>query len=269
MTDKPPGLRREYAEAFLGEEIARAYHHRPPYPAGVVDALLSLLGPGGGPILDIGCGTGELARALVDEAERVDAVDVSRPMIEEGRRLERGDHPRLRWICARAEEAPLDLPYALVVAGDSLNWMDWPVVLPRLREALRPAGWLAIVHRNWGTGTPEETDIIRRHSIVRDYRPYNLGQELESRGLFRGQDQVLFTGPWQPAVEEYVESRHTQASFPRSAMGDDQAAEFDRELTELLQRLVAEGRLRTRGARLDLQVLVEVGWGRPLTGPAS
>ena len=264
MTEKPPGLRPEYAEAFLGEELARAYHHRPPYPAGVVDALLSLLGPAGGAILDVGCGTGELGRALVDEAERVDALDVSRAMIEEGRRLQRGDHPRLRWICVRAEDATLDPPYALVVAGDSLNWMDWPVVLPRLHEALRPEGWLAIVHRSWGTGTVEEMEVIRRYSVVQDYQPYDLVPELESRGLFSGQDRVRFTGAWRPTVEEFVESRHTQSSFPRAVMGADGAAEFDRELTELLQRLVAEGQVRTRGALLDLQVLVDVGWGRPL-----
>jgi hypothetical protein len=199
----------------------------------------------------------------------VDVVDVSQAMIDEGLRLERGDHPRLRWICARAEAAPLDPPYGLVVAADSLRWMDGRAILPRLHESLRTEGWLAIVHRNWGTGTPEETEVIRRHCVLADYQPSDLVQELESRSLFRGRDHVSFAGAWRPTVEEYVESRHTQSAFPRAMMGADRAAEFDRDLSSVLERLVVEGRLRTRGAALDLQVVVDVAWGRPLAGNAQ
>jgi 2-polyprenyl-3-methyl-5-hydroxy-6-metoxy-1,4-benzoquinol methylase len=131
MTDKPAGLREENAAAFLQESVARSYHHRPPYPRAVVDALLSLLEPGvaagaasGGAVLDLGCGTGALARDLVTLVGRVDAVDVSEAMIEVGSGLEHGDHRNLRWIRGRLEEAALEGPYDLAVAGDSLHWMD-------------------------------------------------------------------------------------------------------------------------------------------------
>jgi SAM-dependent methyltransferase len=266
MTDKPAGLRPEYADAFKLDSVARAYHRRPPYPAGVVDALRSLMGDDGGAVLDAGCGTGELARALVDGAGRVDAVDVSQAMIDEGRRQERGDHPHLRWVCARLEDADLRPPYALAVAGDSLHWMDWEVALPRLHDTLRPGAWLAIVQRGWGTGAPEETELLRRYSVIQDYQPYDLGRELVTRGLFRGQDHVRFAGTWRPTIEEYVESRHSQAGCAREPMGADRAAEFDRELTDLLRRLATDGRLRTRGAHLDLPFTAQVGWGRPLRG---
>src|SRR5215469_13356814 len=184
MSDNPAGHRPQYADVFMLDSVARTYHHRPPYPAGVVDALLSLLGGDGASVLDAGCGTGELARVLVGSAGRVDAVDVSRAMIDEGRRQEGGDHPNLRWVCARLEDADLRPPYALAVAGDSLNWMDWEVALPRLHDALSPGAWLAIAHRTWGTGAPEETDLLRTYSVIQDYRPYDLGHELVSRGLF-------------------------------------------------------------------------------------
>jgi SAM-dependent methyltransferase len=232
-----------------------------------VDALLSLLGRDGASVLDAGCGTGDLARALVDTAVRVDAVDVSQAMLDEGRRQERGDHPNLRWVCARLEDADLRPPYALAVAGDSLDWMDWEVALPRLHDALRPGAWLAIVHRTWGSGTPEETELRRTYSIIQDHRPYDLGRELVSRGLFRPGAHLRFAGTWQPTIEEYVESSHTQAGCAREPMGADRAAEFDHELTNLLRRLTTEGRARTRDGRLDLQVVAEVGWGLPLRRP--
>jgi SAM-dependent methyltransferase len=266
MTDRPAGLRPGNADVFKLDSVARVYHHRPPYPAGVVDALRSLQGGGGGAVLDAGCGTGELARALAAGAERVDAVDVSQAMIDEGRRQEGGDHANLRWVCARLEDADLRPPYALAVAGDSLEWMDREVVLPRLHDAMRPGAWLAIVHRNWGTGAPEETELLRTYSTIRDFEPHDLGRELVSRGLLDARGYLRFAGAWRPTIEEYVQSRHSQAGFARERMGADRTAEFDHELTTLLRRLVTEGRLRTTGggARLDLQVVAEVGWGRPL-----
>jgi SAM-dependent methyltransferase len=269
MTDKSATPGREYADVFQLDSVARAYRYRPPHPAGVIDALLSLLGEDGGAVLDAGCGTGELGRAVVNDVERVDAVDVSQAMIDEGRRLEGGDHPRLRWIRARLEDAELQPPYGLAVAGDSLNWMDGDQALPRLHDALRPGAWLAVVHRTWGTGAPEEMDLIRRHSIIRDYQPYDVGRELVSRGLLRPAGRLRFAGAWRPTIEEYVESRHAQAGLPRERMGPAGAAEFDRELADLLRRLAAEGRVRTREGRLDLGVVAEVGWGLPQRGGSA
>ncbi|TMC12171.1 MAG: class I SAM-dependent methyltransferase [Chloroflexi bacterium] len=267
MTDKPPQLRPENAEAFELESVARAYRHRPPYPAGVVDALLSLLGSDGGAVLDAGCGTAELGRALVESVDRVDAVDVSEAMIAEGRRQERGDHPNLRWVQSRLEDADLRPPYGLAVAGDSLHWMEWGVALPRLHDALHPGAWLAIVHRDWGTGTEEESELIPRYSTLQDYQPYDLGRELVTRGLFTGAGHLRFAGTWHPTIEEYVEARHSQAGFARDRMGPARAADFDAELTTLLQHLVTAGRVRTRpddgGDRLVLRVVAQVGWGRP------
>jgi SAM-dependent methyltransferase len=271
MTDKPAHLRPENGDVFKLDSVAGAYHHRPPHPAGVVDALVSLLGGDGGAVLDAGCGIGELGRALVDVdgVERVDAVDVSRAMIDHGRREERGDHPQLRWVCARLEDADLRPPYALAVAGDSLHWMEWEVALPRLHDALLPGAWLAIVQRSWGTGAPDEMELIRRFSTLEAFQPYDLGRELVSRGLFRGRGHLKFAGAWRPTIEEYVEARHSQASLSRDRLGDVRAAEFDAELADLLRRLVASGSVRSREDRLDLGVVAEVAWGRPQPQPAA
>jgi len=72
-------------------------------------------------------------RKLLHATDRVDAVDMSPAMIECGRAMEGGDHRNLCWILGRAEDAPVNPPYALVTAGDSLQWMDWPVILRRIR----------------------------------------------------------------------------------------------------------------------------------------
>ena len=250
----------------MDEAIASVYHRRPAHPAAVVDVMLSLLGDDGGAVLDAGCGTADLGRLLADSVERVDAVDMSQAMLDAGRRLPGGDHPGLRWICARMEEAPLQPPYALVVAGDSLHWMDWDVVLPRLHAALAPGGRLAIVQRNWGTRAPEERELIRKYSTWQDYQPIDLVPALTGRGLFRLEDWLRCANTWRPTIEEYVESRHAQSSLSRAMMDPSAAAAFDEELTALLRRLAAERRVRARDGRLELPVVADVGWGKPLPG---
>jgi hypothetical protein len=184
-------------------------------------------------------------------------------MLDEGRRQERGDHPGLRWILGRVEEADLEPPYALVAAGDSLDWTDWETTLPRLRDVLAPEGALVILQRAWGTGTPEELELVRRHSTLQDFQPYELIDELESRDLFRAQHRLACAERWRPTIEEYVESRHAQVGFARATMGAERSAAFDAELAELLRRLVAERRVGAQAERLQLQVTANVTWGRP------
>ena len=158
-------------------DSAAAYPHRPPYPDDAIRLLVDLLRDTPRAVLDAGCGTGDLARPLASDVERVDAVDPSAAMLAEGRKLPGGDHPHLRWQRATAEAAVLDPPYALVTAGESLHWMDWPVALPRFAAALAPHGVLAIVERDFD-GPPELAARLRavfaEHSVVRDFRPMDV-----------------------------------------------------------------------------------------------
>jgi 2-polyprenyl-3-methyl-5-hydroxy-6-metoxy-1,4-benzoquinol methylase len=113
------------ARAFQDRSVAAAYRLRPPYPPETFEVLAGLLADGPRVALDVGCGDGAIARPLAPLVDRVDAVDASAAMIEAGKGLPGGGHPRLRWIIGRAEDAPLRPPYALVTAGSSLHWMDW------------------------------------------------------------------------------------------------------------------------------------------------
>jgi SAM-dependent methyltransferase len=61
------------------------------YPAEVFTVLRGLITDAAPAVLDVGCGTGDIARRLSPLVERVDAVDVSAAMIEHGRRQAGGD----------------------------------------------------------------------------------------------------------------------------------------------------------------------------------
>lgn len=63
-----------------------------------------------------------------------------------------------KWIHGFAEDAPLAGPYALIVAGASLHWMAWDVVLPRFRGMLTPRRTLVIVEYH-ETPKPWDADL--------------------------------------------------------------------------------------------------------------
>ncbi|HEY8862497.1 MAG TPA: class I SAM-dependent methyltransferase, partial [Candidatus Limnocylindria bacterium] len=94
-------------EVFRDTDVARAYRQRAPYPEETFAILESLL-VDPRTVLDAGAGTGALARRMLRFAKRVDAVDPSEAMIQEGRQLPGGTDPRLAWIKGTAEDAPLD-----------------------------------------------------------------------------------------------------------------------------------------------------------------
>lgn len=264
---KPGYYASERALAFQDDTVARHYHLRPPYPASLLEALASLVVDEPRAILDLGTGTGDLARGLVAAADRVDAVDVSQAMIEHGRSREHGDDHRLRWIHGQAEEVPLDPPYALVIAGDSLHWMDWNVMLPRIADVLSPNGSLAIASRGWGTGQPEERELLLRHGHGPSFfrPPLNAVRELESRGLLEVRGRQGFTSTWTPTIDEYIRCRHSQAAIPRDPVV---ARAFIDETRALLERLVREARLEADGERLVLTVESGIAWGVPLAARA-
>ena len=138
-------------------------------------------------VLDVGCGTGLITRNLMEFVDRVDGVDFSENMIEIAKILPNGNHPGINWICGPVEKVLLSPPYALITAGQSLHWMDWEVVFPRLKESLTRNGYLAIVGQK-NSPMPWDGDLFKKiiptYSTNQDFVPYNLVEELESRNLF-------------------------------------------------------------------------------------
>ena len=74
---KPPYLNAENAAAFKARTVAEYYVHRPAYSAEVYETLLRLVLDSVPVVLDAGCGPGKIARGLVEQVQRVDAVDFS------------------------------------------------------------------------------------------------------------------------------------------------------------------------------------------------
>lgn len=244
MLPKPKHLEPEYGQQFQDRAIANAYLNRPPYPAQVFEILIGLITDEPRTVLDVGAGTGDVARPLVERVERIDAVDFSQAMLEKGRQLPNGQHPNLNWIYGSVEEALLQPPYALITAGESLHWLDWYAVFPRFRQILTTAGYVVIIGRQ-EIATVWQKDLqklITQFSTNKDYRPYDLMAELELRQLFRkvGSAQTPPVAVSQ-TIDSYIESMHSRNGFSRQRMSLQAATQFDAGLKKLLTENEQEG----------------------------
>lgn len=259
MRPKPRHLGPEYGAQFRDESVAEAYPTRPPYPAEVFDVLASLIHDEPRTVLDLGCGTGDIARVLAPRVDRTDAVDPSPAMLARGQALAGGGHSHLHWACAAAEDFTYPAPYALVVAAESLHWMEWEVVLPRIGRALTPSGCLALVLGRDFIAVPWAEHLgplISSYSTNRDFAPYNLVDELTSRGLFAPEGHLRTAPiPFAQSVAAYVTSFHSRNGLSRDRMGV-QAAAFDAQLTALVQPYA-------HADRLSFHLVADIVWGRP------
>lgn len=261
-TARPDFLTPENAARFADADVAEAYPHRPPYAPETYEVLAGLVPGGAGTVLDLGAGTGDLARPLAARVARVDALDPSEPMIAKGRTLPGGGAPNLRWLVGRAEDAPLDGPFALATAGESLHWMDWEVVLPRLAAALAPGAVLAVVNREWVHPPWQEGlwALIETHSTMTTWHTYDLIALLEERGLFeRAGDWSSDPRRTRQSVDGYVESYHSRSSLTRAALTPESAATFDAGLRAVVAPWAGDGTVET-------ETVSHITWGHPRGG---
>jgi SAM-dependent methyltransferase len=254
-------FRSKNAKAFQDLSLVEPYRYRPPYPAQLFDVLAGLIRGEPRRVLDVGCGTGNIARHLVPRVDRLDAVDFSLPMIEHGKRLPNGDHPNLRWLHGRIEEVALDPPYGLITAGESLHWMDWRIVLPRFHTVPTAGSYLAIVvHDTVPDPWSILGDVVARYRVDGGHTPVNMIERLQEQGLFRKVGEKKLTPiPFEQSVDDFVESYHSRSAFPRERMGHTQADAFDREARQILLKTYDDG-------MIPFQVEGSVVWGLPM-GP--
>lgn len=261
-TTRPRQYWEDYASRFKNRSLAEVYELRPPYPEETYGILLSLLGKSRDKVLDVGCGTGKIARSLVNYVEGVDAVDFSQEMIRVGKSLSNGNHPKLQWINGRVEEVQLYPPYCMVTAGASIHWMDWNVVFPKFNEVLTKDGYLVIIDGDRPIDAPwqdAELALIRKYSTNKHYEEIDLVQVLKDRGHIHliGDKRTAPVSFSQP-LTDYIKSFHSRQSLSKEDMGKKNVRTFDAELSQILCDFVD-----TDGF-LSFQLETRVTWGKPL-----
>lgn len=128
--------------------------YRLPYPPALLEDLrVRARVNGTGRLLDLACGTGQIAFALADGFSQVWAVDQEEESVTFGKDIapERGAG-HVVWLTGRAEEVQLDGSFDLIAIGNAFQRLRRPVVAERAMSWLVPGGCLALL---WG-GSPWE-----------------------------------------------------------------------------------------------------------------
>jgi SAM-dependent methyltransferase len=125
------------------------------YRAGFPDEFFSRLGAmniglSGQRIVDLGTGTGALARGFARRGCVVTGVDPAGAMLDEARRLDAEAGVRVTYRVVRAEATGLDSArWDVVCAGQSWHWFDRPRAGNEARRLLVAGGALVICHMDY------------------------------------------------------------------------------------------------------------------------
>ncbi len=137
--------RRRYGTVFDG--VADEYdRHRPTYPDVLVDRACEIAGiVPGTPVLEVGCGTGQLTRSLLARGLRVTAVEPGLQLIARAR-THLANAGEVQFVNARLEDASLPRAhFRAVFSASAIHWIDPDVSWRRAADALVDGGTLALV----------------------------------------------------------------------------------------------------------------------------
>jgi SAM-dependent methyltransferase len=134
--ENEPHRHREAAESF-GSDPERYERARPRYPDAMVNRIVAA--SPGPDVLDVGCGTGIVARQLQAAGCRVLGVDPDARMADLARR-----HGVDVEVAAFEAWDPAGRDFDAVVAGQAWHWIDPVAGAAKAAQALRPGGRLAV-----------------------------------------------------------------------------------------------------------------------------
>ncbi|GAA0953532.1 class I SAM-dependent methyltransferase [Kribbella koreensis] len=179
----------------FGEDAELYDRVRPTYPPRLYDDIATLLQEPQRPrVLEIGCGTGQATKPMLERGWSVKAVELS----PELGRVARTKLPELEVITAAFESWPLPAEkFDLVLSATAFHWIDPVVRVPKSADALRPGGLLAIVSTHHIAGGSEQfwidvQDCYRRFTddpvevemLTADEVPQEDTVEIDASGRF-------------------------------------------------------------------------------------
>lgn len=207
---------------------------------------LRALGVGrpGARVLDVGTGTGAMARGLARGGAQLVGLDPSSELLAAGRELDRRAGVHSARVRGRAEALPFAAAtFSAATALQCWHWFDGPRAARELRRVLVPGGRMAIVHFDW---LPLPHNLVEAtENLIRAHNPaWNLGS---GDGRYPGRvDELLAAGFVTPEVfEREVGVPFTHVSWRgriRASAGvaaslpPTKVAHFDADLAALLAR---------------------------------
>lgn len=246
--------------------------YRPLYPSGLVRFLVNRFGlDGEGELLDLGCGTGQLALRFADWVQRVTGLDYEQEMINEAVRISKELRAlNTEWVAGKAEEylALSTFPvYRLVTIAKAFHWMDRDLVLELLYNRVAPGGGVAIVDQYKPDQAPlpwqkEVNRIVRkwygeeRKAGNTTYsHPLKSHTDIVAGSSFRLETHRLSVYEYQWTIEAILGNLYSTSFGSKRFLGD-RVPLFERELEERLLLLDPKG-VFTEGIHTNIILAVK------------
>jgi len=139
------------AEVDFGRTADDFARHRAGFPASLFERLRALgFGIPGQRVLDLGTGTGSLARGFARAGALVTGLDVSPLLLEQARALDRAEDLHIDYRVARAEASGFgDAQFDMISAGQCWHWFERARAAAEVRRLLHPGGRVLIAHFDW------------------------------------------------------------------------------------------------------------------------
>jgi SAM-dependent methyltransferase len=219
--------------------------HRPGPPPSFYERLHVLgVGRAGQRILDLGTGTGLLARQFARQGAIVAGTDIAHNQITKAIRLATDEALNAEFHIASSETQPFpDASFDCITAMQCWLYFDQEKTIAEAQRLLKPAGVLMTSHFSW---LPRKSEIAQQsEALVLKYNAawggkdyvgnipavaYKLDQHFTMNAMFWYDEEIPFTREsWRGRMRA---CRGTGATLP-----PDQLAAFDAEHAALLEKI--------------------------------
>ena len=144
--------------------------HRAGFPASFFERVAAYgVGLPSQTIVDLGTGTGTVARGFAQKGCKVVGIDPSVSLMEQAQQLDQVAGVEVEYRLASAEESGLPAQSVdVVTAGQCWHWFDRPRAAREVARILRPDGLVVIAHFDWlplkGNVVEATEQLILKHN---------------------------------------------------------------------------------------------------------
>jgi SAM-dependent methyltransferase len=232
--------------------------YRPPYPEALLEDLAGRLPvSGNGRLLDLACGTGQIAVPLAGRFAEVVAVDQEDEMVSYGRaKADGAGVSKIRWVAASAETVEIEGYFELATIGNAFHRLRRTEVAERVFSWLEPGGGIALLwgdilgrgeadwrramgalFEEWMTKLDATDRLVGGWEAAMDRHPHE--QVLIEAGFdYAGKYEFVTDQTW--TVEALTGLIYSTSFLNREALGS-QANAFEADLSALLHSYKSDG----------------------------